>query len=625
MSHIIKIIKFGFPYLRKYWTRLFAAIILGVFYGLSNASFVWVTKILFQRIDSTTQSPAGATANIQSGSFIATILKQIEQVVLQFLDQWLPLMGRPLDVKQIIGGLLLLPVLVAISRYLGYLSTYCTNWVSERANADLRVSVLQKLSSLSLDFFNKSTTGDLLTRIQTDTVSFQRVVSQGFNDLIKEPLTIISVFAALLIIDWKLTLFTLIFLPICFVPLIIIGRKVRRITQKYIQVGVLQWSHLVELISSIRIIKAFNLEEIQNQRYRESAKLQVHYAMKTVQAKELINPLVETIAMLGIGILIISIFITNAKIPNLVGFLTGVVLIFTPIKKLANVHIMFKQASVSADRLIELFKQESCVKEPANPKPLNSFEKEISFENVTFSYGTYLVLDDISFKIPKGTKLGIAGESGSGKSTIVNLLFRFYDPIKGSIKIDGEDLRNVKISDLRKIMALVSQEVVVFDATVAENIACGKIGATRKEIVEAAKMANAHDFIIQLPQGYDTRISERGATLSGGQRQRICIARAFIRNAPILVLDEATSSLDSESEAEVQAAIDALEKNRTVICVAHRISTLANMNKIIVLSKGKIIEEGTFEELLKKNGTFAMMAKKQAITLEQSDIQKIIA
>jgi subfamily B ATP-binding cassette protein MsbA len=420
----------------------------------------------------------------------------------------------------------------------------------------------------------------------------------------------------------EIDLFALVFLPICFTPLIVIGKKVRKVTQKYIQVGVSQWSHLVELISAIRIIKAFGLEEAQNQRYKDSTKLQVHYAMKTVQAKELINPLVETIAMFGLGALIVSIFITNAQIPNLVSFLTGVILLFTPIKKLANVHVMFKQASVSADRLFELFKQESGVKESPNPKPLNSFEKEIRFENVVFSYGTYMVIDNISFKIPKGTKLGIAGESGSGKSTIVNLLFRFYDPIQGSIKIDGEDLRNIKISDLRKIMALVSQEVVVFDTTVAENIGCGKIGATRQEIEEAAKMANAHDFIVQLPQGYETRIGERGVTLSGGQRQRICIARAFIRNAPILVLDEATSSLDSESEAEVQAAIDAIEKNRTVICVAHRISTLANMDNIIVLSKGKIIEEGTFEDLLKKNGAFATMAKKQAITFENSHLQK---
>lgn len=612
MARLINILKFGYPYLKKYWSRLFAAIILGFLFGISNASFVWVTKTFFQRIDSSYQQ----SVNIQKDGEVASFLKSVEENVMTNLDPWLPLKGRKLDVKQVIGGLFLLPLLVAISRYLGYLSTYCTNWVSERANADLRVSVLRKLNTLSLDFFNKSTTGDLLTRIQTDTTNFQRFLSQGINDLIKEPLTILGVGGAMLLTDWKLTLMALLFLPICFAPLIIIGRKVRKVTQKYVQVGISQWSHLVELLSSVRIIKAFGLEEEQNQRYKDSTKMQVHYAMKTVQAKELINPIIETIAMLGLGSLIIAVVITNTEIPNLVGFLTGVVLLFNPIKKLANVHIMFKQASVSVDRLFELFGEVSTVKEPINPKSITSFEKEIRFENVTFSYGNKNVLENITITIQKGSRFGIAGESGSGKSTLVNLLFRFYDPAKGSIKIDDTDLREIKTDDLRKLMALVSQEIVVFDATVAENIACGKTGATREEIIEAAKKANAHQFIMQLPQGYDTRIGERGVMLSGGQRQRICIARAFIRNAPILVLDEATASLDSESEAEVQSAIDALEKNRTVICVAHRISTLANMDSIIVLSKGRIIEQGTFEELLNKNGAFAAMAKKQGIGVE---------
>lgn len=612
MSRLFNIIKFGWPYLRKYWTRLVAAVVLGLFFGLSNASFVWVTRTLFQRLD-TQQSQVVVS---EKKGVLAEFLIKAEKTALEVIDPWLPLMGRPLDVKQVLGGLFLLPILVALSRYLGYLSTYCTNWVSERANADLRVSILRKLNTLSLDYFNRSTTGDLLVRIQNDTAAFHRFMCSGFNDLIKEPLTIVSVVAALFVIEWKLTLMALVFLPICFLPLIVIGRKVRKITERYIQVGVSQSSHLVELLSAIRIIKAFGLEENQNERYRNSTKMQVYYAMKTVQSKELVNPIIETIAMFGLGALIISVFITNTRIPNLVGFLTGVVLLFNPVKKLANVHIMFKQASASVDRLYELFDEESSVKEPESPVPLESFERAIEFKNVSFTYGNQMVLENITLKIPRGFRLGIAGESGSGKSTIVNLIFRFYDATSGRITIDDIDIRHVKTSDLRKLMALVSQEIIVFDTTVAENIACGKPGATREEIIRAAKLANAHDFIMELPNGYDTRIGERGVTLSGGQRQRICIARAFIRDAPILVLDEATASLDSQSEAEVQSAIDALEKNRTVICVAHRISTLANMDKIIVLSRGRIIEEGTFEELLKLNGVFAEMARKQGITVE---------
>jgi len=223
------------------------------------------------------------------------------------------------------------------------------------------------------------------------------------------------------------------------------------------------------------------------------------------------------------------------------------------------------------------------------------------------------VLEDIHFTIPRGFKLGIAGESGSGKTTLVNLLFRFYDPTAGAVKIDGLDLREVSLRDLRRLMALVSQDVILFDQTVAENIACGKPGATRAEIEAAARAASAHEFIRELPQGYDTRVGERGLTLSGGQRQRIAIARAFIRDAPILVLDEATAALDSQAEAEVQAAIDRLSVNRTVICVAHRLSTLASMDRIIVLAGGRLVEEGAFEELLQRGGVFAEMASRQGI------------
>ena len=235
-------------------------------------------------------------------------------------------------------------------------------------------------------------------------------------------------------------------------------------------------------------------------------------------------------------------------------------------------------------------------------------------ENLTFSYGDELVVKDVEVEVPKGKKLGVVGESGAGKSTLVSLLLRFYDPTEGRITIDGVDIREVSFESLRGQMALVSQEVVIFDQTVAENIACGKLDASREEIVGAANAANAHEFIENLPEGYDTRLGEQGTRLSGGQRQRIAIARAFVRQAPILVLDEATAALDSKAESEVQGAIDRLEEGRTVICVAHRLSTLRGMDRIIVLSAGSVIEEGGFTELLERNGEFAAMARKQGIS-----------
>jgi subfamily B ATP-binding cassette protein MsbA len=244
---------------------------------------------------------------------------------------------------------------------------------------------------------------------------------------------------------------------------------------------------------------------------------------------------------------------------------------------------------------------------------MGDFARSLEFRNVCFSYGEAPVLDDISFTLERGRRLGLAGESGSGKSSLINLVFRFYDPTAGQIEIDGVPLRDLRIADLRFHLALVSQDILLFNATVAENIAFGKIGATREEVIAAARAAHAHDFVEALPQGYDTPLGERGQRLSGGQRQRIAIARAFVRNAPILVLDEATASLDSQSEAEVQKAIDHLAENRTVICVAHRLSTLRSMDHILVLGKGRILEQGGFDQLLAQRGFFTAMAARQSI------------
>jgi ABC-type multidrug transport system fused ATPase/permease subunit len=264
--------------------------------------------------------------------------------------------------------------------------------------------------------------------------------------------------------------------------------------------------------------------------------------------------------------------------------------------------------------------EQPTVVEAAQPVRLRDLHHGIEFDRVTFAYAERPVLEDVRLELRPGERVGVAGESGSGKSTLVNLLFRFYDPTRGVVRIDGHDLREVSLLDLRQLMALVSQEVVVFDLTIAENIACGRPGASRVEIEAAAEAADADAFIRQLPHGYDTRVGERGVTLSGGQRQRLSIARAFIRNAPILVLDEATASLDSAAEAEVQGAINRLEQNRTVLCIAHRLSTLAHLDRIIVLSGGRVVEEGPFDVLLRSKGPFAAMARRQGIMAQLSSM-----
>ncbi len=659
---ILSILRFGRPYLQRYWGRFVAGILLGVLFGVSNASFIWATQTIFGRLDpSNSQQPdivlvnqgpgelnwlvgtnhslhisptngvlaAGGSTNLtvipEAGKGAATGVEKVKESLLgdslkkagaaiaSALDPWLPRAGRPIDWRQILGGFLLLPVLVATRSFLGYLSSYCMNWVSERMMNDLRYEVLEKLYQLSLDFFNRSTIGDLLTRINNDTSVLHKTMTNGLSDIVKEPFTILASLIYLLYLDWKLTLVALVFLPVCIVPLIILGKKVRKAVKASLTANISQSSLFVEAITSIRVVKAFGLEADSLKRFGDYCKQIIHHDMKSVQARELVNPLVETISMLGLGLLVVFIFVSGTQLDELVAFLTGVILMFTPIKKLAGVHVLFQQASVGIERLQNLFAEQPSVKELADGRRLAGFEKEIRFENVSFAYKDKTVIEGLNLTIPRGTKLGIVGETGSGKSTLVNLLFRFYDTTQGAVKIDGQNIRELSVLSLREHMALVSQDIVIFDQTVAENIACGRKGATNDEVIAAAKSAYAHDFIEQLPEGYATKAGERGVTLSGGQRQRLCIARAFVRNAPILVLDEATANLDARTEGEVQAAIDKLEENRTVVCVAHRIATLKTMDRIIVLKDGRIVEDGTFAGLLAQNGIFNDLARRQGI------------
>ena len=617
MRNLLNIVRFAWPYLRRYRHRLFLGILCGVLFGFINGATLGVAKTLIERLAPSpvaAASAAAAPAAVNAWSVqLKVILAHARDFTNQLLDPWLPFMGRHMDWRQVLGGLLFLPLLVIVRGAMGYLTTYCLMWTSERMVNDLRVAVLKKLNSLSLDFFNRSTMGDLLTRINGDTTTLQSSLTGSLSDAIKDPMTIISMVTVLCVMDWQLTLVATSFVVVSVVPMRLLGRKARQASQGGLNASISQSSLLVEALSGIRVIKAFALETEQENRFRELSNQRVHHGMKGVQARGLVHPIVESVSTLGVGVLIVWIVYTSRSVADMAALLMGLIMLYQPVKRLAALNIAFYEASVSVDRLNNIFREQPTVKEAPQPKHIERFTSELRFENVSFSYGNQLVVREVNLTIPGGFKLGIAGESGCGKSTLVNLIFRFYDPTRGRITVDGLDLREIAVNDLRGLMALVSQEVVIFDKTAAENIACGRRGATRAEVEQAARFANAHEFITQLPQGYDTRIGERGVTLSGGQRQRLSIARAFVRNAPILVLDEATAALDSQSEAEVQAAIDRLAENRTVISIAHRLSTLMTSDRIIVLEQGRIIEDGAFAELLQKGGAFAAMARRQGI------------
>lgn len=598
VSNISRLYSFCWPYLKKYWGRLALGILLGMMFGLFNASFVWGTKMLFNRMEAEPQP-------IENPTIAKTV------------DTWLPQRGaEEMTWQQVLGGLLFLPLLVGLRGAMNFSSGYCMVWASSYAVRDLKMDTHRKLQSLSMDYFQKKEIGQHTMLLNRGIESLQRCLDSGFSDAVKEPFAILAIAISLFILDWQLALFGLVFVPLTLLPIILLGRRLRRIAKEAYAQGTDQDSLLIQVYTNMRTIKAYCLEKVQLERFAGMYQRLARLGIKQNQARLILNPTVEVLGIVGLGAVIIFVFYNGKSAPDLVAFLTGSMLLYQPIKKLGNLNATVQEAMAGVERIEEVQAAEITVAEPAGAKELPELADVIRFENVTFSYGEGEVVRGLNVDLPRGTKLGVAGESGAGKSTLVSLMLRFYDPTEGRITVDGHDIREATFDSLRGQIALVSQEVVIFDQTVSENIACGKLDATPEEIAEAAAAANASEFIEALPEGYDTRLGEEGTRLSGGQRQRIAIARAFVRQAPILILDEATASLDSKAEAQVQGAIDRLGEGRTVICVAHRLSTLRGMNKIIVLDEGRVVEEGPFEELLERGGAFAAMARKQGIERE---------
>jgi subfamily B ATP-binding cassette protein MsbA len=606
MNQLRRVLAFGLPFLWPYRSRFLAGVGLALFFGLTNGAFVLATKTLFERL-----SPSPVAAGEVDPQALAT---RVSGDFAEFMEKILPRSGQPITPLQAAGAILFLPFLMALRAGSNYLSAYCMTWVSARVVRDMQLRVLEKLHSLSLDYFNKSTLGDLTTHISGDTRRIFDAMNNGFADLIKEPFTLLSILAGMIIIDARLTLAAMVILPLVILPILIVGNRLKRLARETVSVGISQGSGLIEALSGIRLIKAYGLEKFQLDRYRGESMDLVNLEVKKAQAGKLVNPVIEVISTLGLGVLIIVVFATHQSVSDFVGFLTGLVMLPNPVKRLAQMHVDLVSATVSCERLESFFSQQPSVKEPASPVRLSPLQRELALEKVFMDYGHNHVLQNVDLRIPQGFKLGLAGPSGSGKSSLINLLPRFYDPTSGRILLDGRDLRDFSTADLRRQIALVSQDVVLFDASVAENIGLGRDGATPSEIEQAARQAFAHDFIRDLPRGYDTRVGERGVMLSGGQKARISLARAFLRNAPILILDEATAALDAEAEKEVQKAVDALEEGRTVICIAHRLSTLANMDEIAVLESGRIVERGPYTRLLAQGGLFARMAAQQGIS-----------
>ena len=499
-----------------------------------------------------------------------------------------------------------------------YIKNILVSYVQFSLIVRVRNKLYRHIHSLSMSYFNKKKSGELASIMMNDVNVMQNAFTTTFQKLLVEPLNILFFGTILFIIDWKLSLVALLTLPLAGFLYVSVGVSIRR-KSKRIQEKIASIMHiLTEALYSIRVIKAFATKHHEIQKFETEGTRYFHLLFRRAILNNLATPINEIIGIF-IGVVLLwygGMQVIQTETLTSEDFLRFILVLFAmlaPIKTLGTVNITIQNSLAAAERVFLVLDSKPDINDKPDAKGIDSFSKEISFDNVSFDYGeeSAPVLKNVSFSISKGSVVALVGSSGAGKSTLADLIPRFYDTTSGSVKFDGKDIRDLKISNLRKMMGIVSQEVILFNDTVRNNISYGQPETKETDIISAAKSANAMEFIDSLPEGLDTVIGERGIKLSGGQKQRLSIARAIIKNPPVLILDEATSSLDSESEKLVQQAIEQLKKDRTVLVIAHRLSTVKNADDIVVLEEGEIVEKGTHNSLIQKDGLYSYLYKIQ--------------
>lgn len=609
MNYFKKILRFAKPYTKYAWLNVLFNILYAIFNVLSVISFIPVLGILFGREEKILEKP--------DYTGIAGLYDYVINSLNYYVSNMMESGGAD---KALLFIAIVSFAMFFFKNLFRYLALYVLSFLRNGVVKDVRNSLYHKIIELPISYFSEKKKGDTIARMTSDVQEIEVSFLNSLEAIVREPLTIVFTLISMFAISAKLTLFAFILLPVSGILISSISKKLKATSLLAQQETGNFLSFIEETLTGSKVIKSFTAEDKMEKKFQESTNKFYRLMNSVLHRNNLASPMSEflgsatIISILWFGGRIVLSGEGEMQPQEFLGFIGLFYLILNPAKAISQAIFSIQKGNASAERIMSVLETENIITDKPNALDKTSFDKEIEIKNISFKYKDEYVLKDFSLKVPKGKSVALVGQSGSGKSTLANLLPRFYDVNSGEILIDGVNIKDIKKESLRELMGLVTQESILFHDTVKNNITLGVDYASDEEIIKAAKIANAHEFIKDLPQKYNTNIGDSGGTLSGGQRQRLSIARAVLKNPPIMILDEATSALDTESEQLVQKALEKMMENRTSVVIAHRLSTIQKADKIIVIQKGKIVEQGTHEVLLEKKEVYHKLVTMQSLS-----------
>ncbi|MEZ5277472.1 MAG: ABC transporter ATP-binding protein [Opitutaceae bacterium] len=605
-------------YLRGVRSIIALALLCGLIYGVANgAGLPLMAKYVFPRIFPQEIVAKGDDASGFKMDFPGTAAVPAQKSTVSG-DESPPKDPREVAAWEVFLAAIWLPLIFLVRGLAGYLNTYLIQLAGVRVLESLRLDFFRKLQVLPLAFFQNKSSGDLISRGLADTNQLQVTLTTVANEVFKQPITLVSSISVLVYLTLAergvgLVLVSLAVVPLCVLPIRFVGNKLdKRAANLQKQLGSVT-DRMSENLAVAREVRAFSLEEYETNRFATVTEALIRAQMKVVKYATALTPAIEIISAVGISVTFVYAFKAQVPLGSFLAIIFALYACYEPIKKLGNLNSELKRGLAALDRLEVVLEEPVTIRDPENPVAIERLRGTLDFRDVTFSYNSDgAALREVNVTIPTGMVCALVGPSGAGKTTFANLVPRFYDATTGSVEIDGIDIRTMRLADLRRNIALVPQDPVLFNETIGMNLRIGKPEASQEEVEAASRAAFAHEFIVKLPNGYDTVVGERGVMLSGGQKQRLAVGRAFLRNAPILILDEATSALDSESEEKIQTALKELMQGKTVLIIAHRFSTIRDAGQILVFDNGRITARGSHEELMGTSPLYRNLYERQA-------------